>query len=162
MPKKRFGNELHPLYKTWLSINQRCNNPKSTNYHKYGARGIFVCDDFKDFKFFAKYIESLDGYEYKELKKLTIDRIDNNDGYRVGNLRLANHTEQTINSRKRKDGKCKYVGVYLNSAKTKYTSCIKAFGKNQFLGNYFTQEEAVIARNNYILKHKLDFRIQTI
>ena len=31
-------------YRTWTDIKTRCSNPKIKNFHRYGGRGISVCD----------------------------------------------------------------------------------------------------------------------
>ena len=82
------------LYKIWSNMIQRCINPKNDNYKLYGARGISVCDEWKDFTSFSKWaIES--GYD----DSLSIDRIDNMEGYCPGNCRWATPQEQTDNRR---------------------------------------------------------------
>lgn len=35
-------------YAAWRNIKQRCFNPKDCNYHNYGARGITICDRWKN------------------------------------------------------------------------------------------------------------------
>lgn len=42
----KHGFHLHPLYKTWTGIKQRCYNVKSTEYRNYGARGVIMCDEW--------------------------------------------------------------------------------------------------------------------
>lgn len=40
-------------YHIWQGMKQRCNNPSSTAYHSYGARGIKVCEKWlNDFEAF--------------------------------------------------------------------------------------------------------------
>ena len=87
-----------PLYKKWLNMRQRCNNPKSTYYKYYGGRGIRVCDEWslrgKGYKnFYAWAIEN--GYK----KGLTLDRIDVNGNYEPNNCRWVTMKEQSINKR---------------------------------------------------------------
>lgn len=38
------GRVKHPLYTTWLTMKDRCNNPRNRHFHNYGGRGIKVCD----------------------------------------------------------------------------------------------------------------------
>lgn len=37
-----------PLYAIWNGIRQRCYNVKRKDYHKYGALGVTMCDEWKD------------------------------------------------------------------------------------------------------------------
>ena len=43
----KHGYYKHPLFWVWVSMVDRCYNPNSTNYHKYGAKGVYVCDEWK-------------------------------------------------------------------------------------------------------------------
>lgn len=40
----KHGLYLHPLYKIWVGIKQRCYNVDSSEYHNYGAKGVVMCD----------------------------------------------------------------------------------------------------------------------
>lgn len=91
-------NETHGLSKTrqfsiWQSMIQRCYNPNTKFYERYGGRGITIYDEWKnDFKAF--YDWSLqNGYQ----DNLTIDRIDNNKGYEPTNCRWSTQKEQCEN-----------------------------------------------------------------
>jgi hypothetical protein len=76
------------MYRTWAGVLSRCRNPKDAWYHRYGGRGITVCDRWLDFaNFFADVGERPKG--------MTLDRIDNNKGYHPDNVRWATHKQQT-------------------------------------------------------------------
>ena len=74
---------------------QRCHNPKNTNYCRYGARGISVCDEWRkpDSSFFKWALAN--GYS----DDLSIDRINNDGNYEPFNCRWATRKEQMANTR---------------------------------------------------------------
>jgi hypothetical protein len=88
---KTHGMSKSKTYKSWVSMIQRCENQKNHNYHRYGGRGVTVCDrwraSFDDFM--ADMGERPDG--------MTLDRVDNDGSYEPGNCRWATPAEQSSN-----------------------------------------------------------------
>lgn len=92
------GKRRHPLYSVWCGMKTRCNNKSRGDYKYYGGRGIRVSDEFSSgFSVWFEYVSSLDGYDDRKEKNLTIDRIDNNKNYERGNLRWATKLQQVKN-----------------------------------------------------------------
>lgn len=71
----------------------RCYNQNHPSYSDYGGRGILLSSDLRDCGIFVQYCLHLPGTGYE------IDRINNERGYEIGNLRWANRSDQTRNTR---------------------------------------------------------------
>ena len=78
------------IYKKMIA---RCYKKSEINYGRYGGRGIVVCDEWKKDKtaFFKWAFEN--GYD----ELLTLDRINNDEGYSPQNCRWATVKEQSNN-----------------------------------------------------------------
>ena len=82
------------LYRAWVNMRQRCNNPKCGVYHNYGGRGITVCAAWNSYERFALDVGRPPSPEH------TLDRYPNNEGnYEPGNVRWATRKEQMHNVR---------------------------------------------------------------
>jgi len=88
----RNGTETH-LYRVWGRMKERCYNQKREGYHRYGGRGIKVCDEWlNDFEVFKTWALA-NGYK----RHLQIDRKDSNGNYEPGNCRFVTGTDNTRN-----------------------------------------------------------------
>lgn len=84
-----------PIYRTWACMIERCRNPRAHNYHRYGGRGIAVCDRWHEF---INFLEDMaEGWA----PGLTLDRRENSGHYEPGNCRWATPVEQAANRRAR-------------------------------------------------------------
>jgi hypothetical protein len=91
---ERGAKRRHPLYHLWKAMVRRCHCERDIGYRKYGARGIAVCERWRqDFWAFVEDIPQRPSPEY------TIDRIDGRKGYAPGNVRWATRNEQNRNMR---------------------------------------------------------------
>lgn len=87
------GGKLPKLYRVWVKMRSRCNDPNAQNYRWYGAKGIKVCDLWNDsFPAFEKWARD-NGYA----DGLEIDRIESDDDYRPGNCRWVTKRQNIRN-----------------------------------------------------------------
>lgn len=73
---------------------QRCTNPRAAHYRNYGARGIRICDEWRDFKVFYRWATK-NGWA----KGLELDRKDNNGNYEPDNCRWVTSAVNNLNKR---------------------------------------------------------------
>lgn len=84
-------------YQTWQHMIRRCCVPSCESYATYGAKGITVCEQWRES--FQAFLDDMG--ERPEGK--TLDRFPNREGnYEPGNCRWATPAEQVQNSSKAK------------------------------------------------------------
>ena len=88
----------HPLRKTHYGMVNRCHNPKTHNYPKYGGNGIRVTPEWLDVIPFMFAIDALLG---PRPEGHTLDRINPHGDYVEWNVRWADEKTQKANSKKK-------------------------------------------------------------
>ena len=151
------GLYSHRFYHTWNGVMQRCNNPKHKRYKDYGGRGITICEEWLDIRNFVAWAEAT----YPNIEDATLDRIDNDKGYSPENCTWSDKTTQAVNQRKMKNNTSGFVGITYYKSNKKWGATIGIKNKKINLGSFKTKEEAVQARDNYIIENNLPHKLST-
>lgn len=89
------------------------------------------------------------GYEPKEIDHINGDRSDN----RICNLRGVTRVENGRNLARSKRNRSGVTGVCYRPERRKWRAFIQGDGRQVFLGNFDTIEEAIVARKNGEQEH---------
>ena len=149
------GLTSHKFYQTWYNMKYRCFKVTNKEYKNYGARGITVCEEWLNVSNFVAWCD----LTYPNLEGYTLDRIDNDKGYSPENCTWSDRTTQAINQRIMKNNKSGYVGVSYYSKTRVWTAYISVNNTRKHLGYFNSVQEAVQARDNYIVENKLPHKL---
>ena len=145
------------FYSTWHKMLHRCSNVNNKDYKSYGGRGITVCEEWLDVTNFIAWAEAT----HPDIEGVSLDRIDNDLGYSPENCRWAGRSTQNINKRISKRNTSGFVGVNWAKSKSIWVVNIKHHKVLKYVGGFKTIEEAVLARDQYIIKNKLPHKLST-
>lgn len=90
---KRFRhgrNTADRTYQSWSSMRDRCNNPRNAKFHRYGGRGIRVCERWNSFENFLADMGECP-------PEFSIERMNNDGHYEKDNCKWASRREQSLN-----------------------------------------------------------------
>lgn len=143
------------LYNIWNAIKERCENENHASYKDYGARGISLAGYWRnDYMSFRDYCISI-GYE----ENLVIDKIDNDIGYEIGNIRFVNRNMSNANRRKMNRTDTKYgkssTVFGISCTDGKYRGAVRFNNIQYHTKRFNTEEEAIMARNELIDTYSL-------
>lgn len=137
-------------YRAYHDAKQRCTNPNHPRYKDWGGRGIVFA--FHSFQEFLACVGPVP-------KGFSIDRIDNDKSYCVGNVRWVDRSTQQHNKRVSKHSPFKVTGVREVKSKGLVTKTFQAYShefgkfKQLYVGPSFF--EALCARMSYNNKRLL-------
>lgn len=96
------GGKAERLHVVWTDMRVRCEKENSVSYRYYGARGIRVCDEWRDsYKAFRGWAVANGYNESAPRGECTLDRIDVNGNYEPSNCRWVDMKTQARNRRPR-------------------------------------------------------------
>ena len=126
------------LYRIWLTMRERCNNPKSQRYAYYGGRGITVCPEWDSYEQFKADMG-------EKPKGRSLDRKDNDGPYSKANCRWATPIEQGSNQRNNR-------WIEFNGEKKTLSEWARCFGRNTGSLHYGIKQHGVELFFNHLLR----------
>lgn len=145
------GDSDTPLYYVWQSMIKRGHNPNSQTYDYYGAKGVTVCDEWRNSYTAFKDWAIQSGYS----QELSIDRIAGALVYSPDTCRWATKTTQVRNRGKAKGKSSKYLGVYYRKKYNDFVAQIQVNKQTYYIGLFKTEEDAAKARDQYVKDNNL-------
>lgn len=134
-------NVTHGMSKTreygiWANMRARCSNKKTKNYHRYGGRGIVVCEEWKTFEGFYADMG-------RAPKEHSLDRIDNNGNYEPENVKWATAKEQANNTIRNRiieyKGESRTLAQWVDKLSLGYSRVQYRLGKGMAVADAFTR-----------------------
>ena len=153
----KHGLHSNRFYSTWYKMLHRCSNPTNKDYKSYGGRGITVCEEWLDIRNFVAWCD----LTRPNIEGLSLDRIDVNGNYEPNNCRWADTLTQRLNQRISTANTSGFVGVDFRPSENKYVARISIVGSRVYIGYFDSIEEAVLARDNYIIENNLPHKLST-
>lgn len=90
----KHGMHKSSEYLIWQQAKERCHNPNKASYQRYGARGIYMVDEWRDD--FQRFLADMGTRPSKEH---TLERVDNDGPYAPWNCTWATKDVQYRNRR---------------------------------------------------------------
>ena len=117
--KRTHGDTGKRLYTIWSNMKSRCYNKNSSEYFRYGGRGISICEEWLDYGVFKDWAIN-NGYS----DELSIDRINNDGNYEPKNCKWSTAKEQANNTSRNRN-------VCVNGETHSVTEWARILGINQ-------------------------------
>lgn len=118
------------LHRTWSDIIDRCENPNNKEYHRYGGRGIKICKEWRKSYLLFKNWALDNGYQ----DNLTIEKINNNDGYYPEN--------------------CTWIPLELQAKNRENSQHVIAFGEDKLAYDWSKDSRCVVNSSTIVCRIK--------
>ena len=148
--KRLDGQTEHPLYSVYGGMKKRCLSKTDKDYHRYGGRGITICERWLGVNGFFNFVDDMG----ERIDNMTLDRKDTNGNYSPENCRWADAHTQSGNKVNSEN-----TGVTYVKKSNRFRVRISVNNKTYGLGSYKTIEEALEARRLGEIKY-LGFEVQ--
>lgn len=134
----KHGLSKTKAYGVWRNMKARCDDSRRKDYRRYGARGIGYNRSWEDFEnFYADMGDVPEG--------MTLDRINNDEGYSKSNCRWATIEVQSRNKAPLKQGNPYKTGVTWRKERDKWVVNLSHQGRKIYIGSFFYYDDAVKA-----------------
>jgi len=168
--KTTHGDSRSSLYARWAGIKARCYDKNSNSYERYGARGVTMCDEWKDsYEAFRDW--SIDNMFSKELdidKDYLSDKLGISPAiYSPETCMWMSKSNNNSAVHSLSGSSSKYVGVSLGGRnRDHWIAKISKDGVEHYIGYFKTENEAAIAVNekmdelgSFHIRNKVEVKI---
>lgn len=107
--RTKHGLSRTKVYRAWIDAKNRCFNPDSKEYKRYGLKGITM--DKELVESVVLWYKTLGDPPEGGSRVWSVDRIDCAGNYSVGNIKWASAAEQTRNQKKISNNSTGVTGV---------------------------------------------------
>lgn len=148
-------------YRCWNHMIERCYSEKFHSYHRYGGKGVTVCDDWLCYQTFAKWY-----YEnYKEGQQLDKDILNpQSNCYSPDNCCFVPLSINTLFTQRFSCRGDLPIGVSTKEVMNSFMATLTGNGISEYLGSYSTPEEAFQVykvRKTEVIRERADLYFST-
>jgi hypothetical protein len=151
--KPRTGADIK-TYRAWVDMRQRCNNPKSQRYPRYGGRGITYSPRWVSYDCFVAAIGNAP-------PGTSLERKDNDGPYNKDNCIWATAAIQASNKGMLKNNKSGLKGVFFDEENNIWRAYGAVDNTREWLYRGYSLFDACCARKSWEAKHHVEETVRT-